>query len=215
MELTKEQIQSINNILEEKGVKFWDVRLEMVDHIANDIEDNLINNKDFSEALELSQQKLGLSGNLESLIVQKQKEINKRLSRTHWKILKSFFRNPLYLLIYCSLLFALYYLNNYFILKIVMISLYGLLGVKILFSLINYTRVFKSIQLLNTVNLTTFTISILNLFVLIPKQFFGINYSREVWSLLILIAISIPLIYTSLKIFIDTYSKYNFTTLKL
>ena len=38
MELTKEQIQFIDHRLENEGVKYWEIRLEMLDHIISDIE---------------------------------------------------------------------------------------------------------------------------------------------------------------------------------
>ncbi|MDN3618354.1 hypothetical protein QWY81_02655 [Polaribacter undariae] len=41
MELTKEQIQYIDHRLENEGVKYWDIRIEMLDHIISDVEKNL------------------------------------------------------------------------------------------------------------------------------------------------------------------------------
>lgn len=42
MELTKEQIQQINNYLKEAGIKYWDIRIEMIDHFASKVENNTI-----------------------------------------------------------------------------------------------------------------------------------------------------------------------------
>ena len=39
MELTKQDIQFIDNYLK-KEVKYWDIRLEMIDHLASKLEDN-------------------------------------------------------------------------------------------------------------------------------------------------------------------------------
>ena len=41
MELTKEQIQYIENRLIKDGVKYWDIRIEMLDHIVSDVEKTL------------------------------------------------------------------------------------------------------------------------------------------------------------------------------
>ena len=41
MELTKEQIQYIDHRLENDGVKYWDIRIEMLDHVVSDVEKNL------------------------------------------------------------------------------------------------------------------------------------------------------------------------------
>ncbi|RBW59372.1 hypothetical protein DS884_06440 [Tenacibaculum sp. E3R01] len=49
MELTKEQVQQINNFLEAIGVEYIDIRFEMVDHIASDIENKVSNIPAFYE----------------------------------------------------------------------------------------------------------------------------------------------------------------------
>jgi|GEM_PF-1343337 hypothetical protein len=41
MELSKEQIQYIDNRLENEGIKYWDIRIEMLDHIVSVVEKNL------------------------------------------------------------------------------------------------------------------------------------------------------------------------------
>ncbi|SDS49621.1 hypothetical protein SAMN05216503_3246 [Polaribacter sp. KT25b] len=41
MELSKEQIQYIDHRLENDGVKYWEIRIEMLDHIVSDVEKNL------------------------------------------------------------------------------------------------------------------------------------------------------------------------------
>ncbi len=40
MKLTKEQIQFIDDYLKEQKVKFWDIRIELIDHIASKLEEN-------------------------------------------------------------------------------------------------------------------------------------------------------------------------------
>ena len=52
MKLTKEEIQFIDEYLIKNEVKFWDVRVELLDHIVSAVEDK-INNKgvSFNEAL--------------------------------------------------------------------------------------------------------------------------------------------------------------------
>lgn len=41
MELTKEQIQFIDHSLENEGIKYWEIRIEMLDHIVSDVEKKL------------------------------------------------------------------------------------------------------------------------------------------------------------------------------
>jgi hypothetical protein len=40
MKLTKEQIQYIDNRLKKEGIKYWDIRIEMIDHVVSDLEKN-------------------------------------------------------------------------------------------------------------------------------------------------------------------------------
>lgn len=49
MELTKEQIQRIDSFLEGIGIEFLDIRFEMVDHIAAEIEEKVTNIPAFFE----------------------------------------------------------------------------------------------------------------------------------------------------------------------
>jgi hypothetical protein len=52
MKLTKPQIQFIDNYLVKNKVKFWDVRLELLDHIVSAVEDKIENDGvSFNEAL--------------------------------------------------------------------------------------------------------------------------------------------------------------------
>ena len=38
MEIAKEQIQYIDDRLENEGIKYWDIRIELLDHVVSDIE---------------------------------------------------------------------------------------------------------------------------------------------------------------------------------
>lgn len=40
MKLNKEEILFIENYLIEQGVKYWDVRIELIDHLATKLEEN-------------------------------------------------------------------------------------------------------------------------------------------------------------------------------
>jgi len=52
MKLTKEEIKFIDNYLIKNEVKFWDVRLELLDHIVSAVEDKIANDGvSFNEAL--------------------------------------------------------------------------------------------------------------------------------------------------------------------
>jgi hypothetical protein len=50
MKMTKEDIQFIEDYLKENGISYWDIRLEMIDHIACDME-NKEGSYDFENSL--------------------------------------------------------------------------------------------------------------------------------------------------------------------
>ena len=62
MELTKSQIQQIDNRLKSGGIKYWDLRLEIIDHIATDLEQNSKSN-DFNKELNNSLKRIGYLNN--------------------------------------------------------------------------------------------------------------------------------------------------------
>jgi len=51
MKLTQEEIQFIDDYLLKNKVKYWDIRLELVDHIANAVEDKMEKGVSFNEAM--------------------------------------------------------------------------------------------------------------------------------------------------------------------
>jgi hypothetical protein len=57
MELTKEQIQEIENYIESNGVDFIDLKIELLDHIVSDVEHKINKGFSFESALELTKQK--------------------------------------------------------------------------------------------------------------------------------------------------------------
>lgn len=215
MELTKEQIQSINNILEEKGVKFWDVRLEMTDHIANSIESELTENENFNDAVLESMSSLGYNGGFYNVVTAKQKQIQKEFSKKNNKELIYFFKNYKTLIPY--LLFitvGLTQLDNRTFFKVALIISIVLVGIQLVFTFFNYTRIYKSINLLSSTIGISFVTSLSSLLIYVPKMF-NEDLVLPNWYLLTVCAITFPLTYTSLKVFMDTYHKYDFTTLKL
>ena len=51
MKLTKDQIQFIDNYLIKIKVKYWDVRLELLDHIVSAVEAKMENGMPFNKAM--------------------------------------------------------------------------------------------------------------------------------------------------------------------
>ena len=95
MELSKEQIQQIDSYIKSCGVKWYDVRVELVDHFANNLEKELeINPKlDFKQALIDEHKRFGDKG-FKSLLTIKTNEVEKKFFKDSIKHLVSFFKIP-------------------------------------------------------------------------------------------------------------------------
>lgn len=91
MELTKEQIQQIENYLDYKGLKHIDVRFEVLDHMISDVETSIQeHNLSFSEAFKNTKMKwkkqlkndsswmIGLAFTAPSIVIKKAKESYKK-----------------------------------------------------------------------------------------------------------------------------------------
>lgn len=106
MKLTKEEIKFIDNYLIKNEVKFWDVRLELLDHIVSAVEDKITNDGiSFNEALlevhksfgnqfiefGVSKDRIFEKGLYQSnigfknFVKQKQKEIRRKNFRSYWR----------------------------------------------------------------------------------------------------------------------------------
>ncbi|WP_179334012.1 hypothetical protein [Winogradskyella costae] len=109
MKLTKEEIQFVDNYLIKNEVKYWDVRLELLDHIVSAVEDKITNEGvSFNEALldvhrgfgnqciefGVPKGKIFESGLYQSNIgfkkftKNKQKEISRKNRKRYWVLLK-------------------------------------------------------------------------------------------------------------------------------
>lgn len=77
--LTKEQIESLFTFCEKHFVKYYEVQLELVDHLANAIELKMADdpNLSFEEALEEVHQSFGVMG-FAPLVAEKQKIAEKQ-----------------------------------------------------------------------------------------------------------------------------------------
>ena len=85
-QLTKEEIQFIDNYLKNSGVEYIDTRAEVVDHVASEIENRFIENNtsDFYEEFKM-------------YMIQHKKALLKNIHKYRWsldkKILKQVFKN--------------------------------------------------------------------------------------------------------------------------
>lgn len=96
MKLTKEQIKYVDDYLKNKGIKFWDVRLEMVDHLVSDMESHK-GSVDFDSLFKQSLINANWHNNLKKVNQESMKSVNRIYRTKLWKEMLSILKNPLYL----------------------------------------------------------------------------------------------------------------------
>ncbi|MGG6229584.1 hypothetical protein [Tenacibaculum sp. SDUM215027] len=95
MELTKEQIQEIDNYISLCGIKFYDVKTELIDHFASILEKRLIDepNLDIKKTIIEEHKKFGDQG-FKKLLKTKTKAVHKRFYKLTFLHLQSFLKLP-------------------------------------------------------------------------------------------------------------------------
>lgn len=116
MELNKEQIELIDKRLKSGGIKYWDLRLEMIDHIATDLEENAISN-DFKRELNNSLKRIGYYNNLYNLNTQGWQNVNKYYRKKYIENIKNYFKSPAIILLVILGVIINYFLFDYLPLK--------------------------------------------------------------------------------------------------
>jgi hypothetical protein len=105
MKLSKSQIQSIDQRLKKNGIKYWDVRIEMVDHLVTDIEERGVTNN-FDEELQKALKRANWHYDLDEVNTQSWKNTNrlyrKKFFREIWRFLISVKGLTLLLLFVCA-----------------------------------------------------------------------------------------------------------------
>ena len=105
--LTEEQIEDLFAFCEEQDVKYYDVQIELVDHLASAIEQKWLEKPtlSYSKALWIVFDRFGLSG-FRKIRRAKEKELRRKYLRLQWKHIAEFFRLPkIILTIFFSLIF--------------------------------------------------------------------------------------------------------------
>lgn len=95
MKLTQNHIQELYKFTRKHYVEHYDVQTELVDHLANDIEEIWVAQPDLSfiEARELSFKKFGIFGFMD-VVDAKQKQLGKKYRTILWKFMKEWFSLP-------------------------------------------------------------------------------------------------------------------------
>ena len=199
MELTKQQIQYIDYRLENEGIKYWDILIEMLDHVVSDIENQLkpknIKNE-FNEIVTESFIALGWKenfngGGLDHVFQKTINSYSKNNRNSFIKFYKVFLtdiKNIFFIGLFWLYLFAIH--NNIQVLKYTFFTMLFLFSIGLVGFFVKYS-IFKSTKLNSFLFLIFLPTSLLNVFMYWPKLFFG--YEKLSGSYItIIIAIIVP-----------------------
>ena len=200
MELTKEQIQLIDERLKRRGIKYWDLRIEMIDHVVSDIELNAVTN-DFKIELENSLRRIGWQSSLRDVNAQGWKNVNKKYRKEYGKGILFFFNSLKNTLIFIFSVFIYYLVFEYFSFKVFKILSAILLILPVFFFL------FYSIKQIDknygrSVNLDYGTAYSSFAFLMIGLPFQLLKHTSETNQVVILLIV-VPIYYVA------TYSGYK------
>lgn len=180
MELIKQQIQFIDHRLENEGIKYWDIRIEMLDHIVSDVEKTLKPENteyEFKEIVQESFVTLGWKenfngGGFETILASRLKLYNKNRNKIFVKHMKERLSSFNFILGLFSLAVLVFcFQENKLVLKTLLFILFGLyIAFMLRFTLKH--KVMKSARLSSAILFATFPISIFNLVIYFPKVFF-------------------------------------------
>ena len=133
MELTKEQIQELYKFTRKHYVEYYDVQTELVDHLANDIENIWVEhpNLSFEQARDKSFKKFGVFGFMD-VVEEKQKQLSKKYVKILWRFTKEWFQLPKIILT-MSIFLLFYTLLEFSIGQIIFLGLLTILGAADLF----------------------------------------------------------------------------------
>jgi len=112
-QLTELQIQSLHQFCEKHYVPYYDLQVELVDHLASAIESRWEQEPElsFEKALYETFSKFGVTG-FSRVKMEKEKELRQKYSKLHRRYIGEFFKLPKIILTF-SLGFFLYYLFRY------------------------------------------------------------------------------------------------------
>jgi len=110
MQLTKQQIDYIENRLIENGVKYWDIRIELLDHVVSDVESKLQDIDDFDKIVQNSFIGLGWTNwsKFKAVVLERRRELNLKYRKAYNMTFINFFKSFKKVVIFTTF-FVFYY----------------------------------------------------------------------------------------------------------
>ena len=211
MKLSKDQIKYIDDYLKDNGIKYWDIRLELIDHLASKLEKQ--DHADLSKTLLIKE--FGTTVSLSNIFEEKRKSINKKYRKLFFQGFVDFFKSSKNVLIF-SLLFFIYYqifkiFNTSLFLKITLLLVVIPVIITGVFSIKDGLNKNKSIHLDYTRTFSIFAFLIFNSFYtnIKPEGLFNVTAQTQGIIFLIITPIYLVLSFSGFKIYYKTHKEYT------
>tara|TARA_R110001583_G_scaffold103863_3_gene251132 strand:+ start:20847 stop:21590 length:744 start_codon:yes stop_codon:yes gene_type:complete len=232
--LTKEQITYIDNYLKYHKIKYWDVRIELLDHIVSDVEDRMNKKMSFDDALIEAHKSFGNSMKMfwnsgieysifengqgyKDFLIEKRKQINRKYRKLLNKELKNFFTSINTLLLFFFLALILYFviiLNENKVLQITVLVGVFLYSMRVyLFTLRHWIqkKKEKSINLEFAVNYILLSMLLLNFLSLLKPEGDSsiLNLQQYHWFFLVSVLFFFVINYCGYIVYKRTYKYFS------
>ena len=242
MKINKEQIGFIDDYLVKNKVKYWDVRMELLDHISNEVEALMKAGSSFTKAMQAAHVKFGNdltikrlnkentgwdifpslyadSSGYKQLIEEKRQGLIMGFAKLQRKALKLFFTNTKSLIVYACVLGLFLYTKEYFTVKAIYELVMWLLMVMsltpILIALFNLKNMFKSLTINAAYMSSTTSVSFVWLLLFAPKIFLEDVEQFSLTYIFLVLALLFPFFYTAIQLFVNQLKKYKLAHKKL
>ena len=211
MKLNKDQITTIDDYLKENGVKYWDIRLELIDHFASKLEK--LDHVDVSKNLFIRE--FGTSASLENIQAERMKSINKKYRKLFLQEILNFFKSTKNILIFIVLSFIYYQLfkklSTKAFLKLSLLFALVPVIIALLFQFYIWIKKNKSIYLAIALFYFTFTFLLYNMVIQLTIQDAFFKFSLQTQKEVILLSLPFYLVgmYSGFKVFNKTHQEYT------
>ncbi len=212
MELTKQDIQKIDKYLE-KEIRYWDVRLEMIDHLASRLEDN---NEDINIDATFLRETFGPYWKMKKEEKNRIKQINKKYKRLFFGGFIKLLNKPINLFLFGLLFLLSVLLYTYTSYKIFWNTQIAIISVPLfeffILSVFKHKITFNSIIFGYITHYMGFSIFIFSQISMLFKEygFFEISKINQVYLLSFLFILNLFWIYNGVLIFKNTLDRIKF-----
>lgn len=231
MKLTTNQIQYIDDYLKHHKVKYWDIRIELLDHIVTTVEEKITQGITFDDAMIEVHKSFGNSMKMfwntgveysiyvngdgfKSLIQTKRIQINKKYRKLYFKEIINFLKSMKHLFFIVSVLYLNYLLFknvNYKIFKRTNLILFVFpMVLYLLYMFRFFITKNKSIHLEYALFYCTSSFFILNMFLQIsnPEGLFNLGKQFQIVVVAIIAPLNLVFTYCGYILYKKTHRKY-------